>query len=173
MRTIWQHVKPITQGVGQIAGLPGVVMEAVPVYRDGRGSLLELYRDDEIPAGFSPVMACCSWTLPGMSRGPHEHMAQDDYFTFAGPSDFLVALWDARPGAPGVAQGWWLKLGENFPTRLYIPHGVVHGYCNVGMAPGLVVTVVNQLYRGERRQHLVDEIRHEHDPNSHYLFPPA
>jgi dTDP-4-dehydrorhamnose 3,5-epimerase len=171
MRTIWQEVEPVTRGGGQIAGLPGVVMDAAPVYRDVRGSLLELYRDDEIPRGFAPVMACCSWTLPGISRGPHEHVAQDDYFTFAGPSDFLVALWDARPGASGATRGWRLKLGENFPTRLYIPHGVVHGYRNIGRAAGLVVTVVNQLYRGERRQQLADEVRHEHDPNSPYQFP--
>ncbi len=173
MRTIWQEVEPVTQGSGPIAGLPEVVMEAAPVYRDARGGLLELYRDDEIPRGFVPVMACCSWTLPGMSRGPHEHVTQDDYFTFAGPSDFLVALWDARPGAAGATRGWRLKLGENFPTRLYVPHGVVHGYRNIGGAPGLVVIVVNQLYRGERRRQPVDEVRHEHDSNSPYQFPPA
>jgi dTDP-4-dehydrorhamnose 3,5-epimerase len=173
MHTIWQQVEPVTRGSGQIAGLPGVVLEAAPVYRDERGSLLELYRDDEIPAGFVPVMACCSWTLPGVSRGPHEHVAQDDYFTFAGPSDFLVALWDARPGASGATRGWWLKLGECVPARLYIPHGVVHGYRNIGKEAGLVVTVVNQLYRGDRRQQPVDEIRHEHDPHSPYHFPPT
>lgn len=171
MRTIWQEVKPVMQGSTSIAGLPGVAMEAAPVYRDDRGNLLELYRADEIPAGFVPVMACCSWTLPGISRGPHEHVAQDDYFTFAGPSDFLVVLWDARPGASGPERGWWLTLGETHPARLYIPHGVVHGYRNIGPVPGLVLTVVNQLYRGEGRGQPVDEIRHEHEPGSRYRFP--
>ena len=43
---------------------------------------------DEIPAGFKPLMACSSWSHPGVTRGPHQHVGQDDYFIFAGPSNF-------------------------------------------------------------------------------------
>jgi dTDP-4-dehydrorhamnose 3,5-epimerase len=135
--------------------------------------LFELFRADEIPAGFEPLMACCSWSLPGVARGPHQHVGQDDYFTFAGPSDFVVALWDARPGAGGAARGWLIRAGQEHPARLYVPRGVVHGYRNTGPVPGLVVTVTSRLFRGWGRKEPVDEIRHELDPHSPYRFPEA
>ena len=145
-------------------------MEAISVHRDERGSLHELFRSDETPPGFNPVMACSSWSLPGVSRGPHQHVEQDDYFTFAGPSEFLVALWDARPGGAGPAEGWLIKAGESHPTRIFVPHGVVHAYRNIGSVLGLVVTVANVLFAGHKRMHPVDEIRHERDPHSPYQF---
>ncbi len=171
MNTHWHQVEPLAQGRAEIPGLPGVRIEAAPVYHDERGSLHELFRSDEIPAGFQPMMACSSWSPPGVARGPHEHREQDDYFTFAGPSEFLVALWDARPGSAGAAHGWLLRVGESHPARVFVPRGVVHAYRNIGRVPGLVVTVTNLLYRGEHRQLPVDEIRHECDPRSPYHFP--
>lgn len=157
----------------QIPGLPDVRVEALPVYNDPRGSLLELFRTDEVPKGFRPLMACCSWSGPGVSRGPHQHHVQDDYFTFAGPSDFGVYLWDARPGTKGAACGWWFKTGKHAPSRVYVPHGVVHAYQNIGNESGLVVTVTSSLYKGEGRREPVDEIRHELDPASPYKLPAA
>lgn len=151
--------------------MPGVRLEGIPVFNDPRGSLYELYRTDEIPRGFQPVMACASWSHPGVTRGPHQHVGQDDYFTFAGPSEFQVALWDARPTGAGAAQGWLIAAGETHPTRIYVPRGVVHGYRNVGRVPGLVVTVASLLFAGVGRREPVDEIRHERDPHSPYRFP--
>jgi dTDP-4-dehydrorhamnose 3,5-epimerase len=171
MTTEWQHIEPPATGASEIAGLPGVRLESIPVFHDPRGSLHELFRTDEIPAGFTPLMACSSWSHPGVSRGPHEHVAQDDYFTFAGPSDFVVVLWDARPGGAGAAKGWRLLVGEKRPSRIYVPHGVVHGYKNIGTVPGLVVTVASSLFKGEKRREPVDEIRHELNPSSPYHFP--
>lgn len=171
MSTVWQHIEPITSGTREIPGLPGVRVDAAPVFNDARGSLLELYRNDEIPSDFKPVMACCSWSLPGVSRGPHQHVMQDDYFTFAGPSEFRVFLWDDRPGAAGAAQGWFLNVGQTHPARLYVPRGVVHAYWNIGAVSGLVVTVTSLLFKGEGRRDPVDEIRHELNPNSPYKLP--
>ena len=158
-------------GVAEISELPGVRVEALPVFKDARGSLHELFRLDEIPAGFKPVMACSSWSHPGLTRGPHQHVAQDDYFTFAGPSEFQVFLLDDRPGAPGAARGWFIQTGEQAPARIYVPRGVVHAYRNVGSSSGLVVTVTSLLFRGEKRRDPVDEIRHELDPQSPYRPP--
>jgi dTDP-4-dehydrorhamnose 3,5-epimerase len=126
---------------------------------------------DEIPAGFNPLMACSSWSHPNVARGPHQHVAQDDYFTFAGPSNFRVYLWDDRPGAAKAAQGWVINTGESAPARVYVPRGVVHAYHNVGNVPGLVVTVTSLLFKGEGRKDPVDEIRHELDPKSPYRLP--
>ncbi len=114
MSTVWQQVE--VRGIFEIPGLPGVRVEALPVFKDARGSLHELFRVDEIPAGFKPLMACSSWSHPGVARGPHQHVGQDDYFTFAGPSDFRVYLWDDRPGAAGAAKGWIINTGER-PRR--------------------------------------------------------
>ena len=158
-------------GPREISGLPGVRVELLPVFNDPRGSLHELWRSDEIPSGFQPLMACSSWSLPGVQRGPHEHVEQDDYFSFAGPSDFDVALWDARPGAAGPQRGWLIRTGARKPSRIFIPRGVVHGYRNVGNVPGLVVTVVSVLFRGEGRTGPVDEIRHECQPGTPYRMP--
>jgi len=148
-----------------------VRVEALPVFKDARGSLHELFRTDEIPAGFKPLMACSSWSHPGVARGPHQHVAQDDYFTFAGPSEFYVYLWDDRPGAAKAARGWVVHTGEKSPARIHVPRGVVHAYRNIGNVPGLVVTVTSLLFKGEGRREPVDEIRHELDPNSPYRLP--
>lgn len=158
-------------GPREIPGLPGVRVEPLPVFNDPRGSLHELWRSDEIPSGFKPLMACSSWSLPGVQRGPHEHVEQDDYFSFAGPSDFDVALWDARPSAAGPQRGWFIRTGARRPSRIFIPRGVVHGYRNVGNVPGLVVTVASVLFRGEGRKDPVDEIRHECQPGTPYRMP--
>jgi dTDP-4-dehydrorhamnose 3,5-epimerase len=119
MVTIWQQVE--VRGIVEVPGLAGVRVEALPVFPDARGSLHELYRTDEIPADFKPVMACCSWSDPGVTRGPHQHVIQDDYFTFAGPSDFSVFLWDDRPGSAKAARGWLVKTGAGAPSRIYVP----------------------------------------------------
>lgn len=171
MSTHWQEVE--VRGSVEIRGLPGVRVEALPVYQDSRGSLHELFRMDEIPAGFKPMMACSSWSHPGVARGPHQHVGQDDYFTFAGPSAFRVFLWDDRPGAAGPGQGWIINTGEPAPSRIHVPRGVVHAYKNVGPAYGLVVTVTSLLFRGEGRRDPVDEIRHELNPQSPYQIPPS
>ena len=169
MATRWIEINNLQKS--EIQNLPGVRIKKLPIHFDSRGSLHELWRQDEIPAGFNPMMACASWSQPGIQRGPHEHVEQDDYFIFSGPSDFLVALWDARPGTNRPGQGWTLQVGESNPVQLHVPHGVVHGYRNIGQAPGLVVTVTSSLFQGPGRINPVDEIRHENDPNSPYQFP--
>ena len=169
MNTQWIQVA--VSGVAEIPGLPGVRVEALPVFKDARGSLHELFRADEIPDGFTPLMACSSWSHAGLTRGPHQHVGQDDYFTFAGPSDFSVFLWDDRPGSAKAARGWVIQTGEKSPARIYVPRGVVHAYRNTGNCPGLVVTVTSLLFKGENRRDSVDEIRHELDPHSPYRPP--
>ena len=65
MITAWQQVE--VRGIFEIPGLSGVRVEALPVFKDPRGSLHELFRADEIPAGFKPLMACSSWSYPGVT----------------------------------------------------------------------------------------------------------
>ena len=77
-----------------------VVVRDLTKFLDERGWLTELFREDEVPPEFLPVMCYVSMTLPGIARGPHEHADQADYFAFLGPSNFKVYLWDNRKESP-------------------------------------------------------------------------
>ena len=76
--------------------IEGVLWRPLKRFHDHRGWLCELFRHDDLPAEFHPVMAYISATEPGVARGPHEHVDQADYFTFIGPSNFKMYLWDNR-----------------------------------------------------------------------------
>lgn len=127
---------------------------------------MELHREDEMAGEPVPAMMYASMTLPGIARGPHEHIEQTDRFCFFGPSDFLIVLWDNRPASPTFNHRMKLVAGQSSPRLVVVPHGVVHGYRNIGTESGLVLNLPNQLYRGRHRQEKADEIRHECDPES-------
>jgi dTDP-4-dehydrorhamnose 3,5-epimerase len=148
--------------------IDGVIARPLRKYHDGRGWLCELFRADELPPEFHPVMAYISATEPGITRGPHEHRDQADFFCFLGPSNFKVYLWDARPSSPSYRSYQKEPAGADRPLLLIIPPGVVHAYKNVGDEPGIVFNCPNRLYKGPGRQEPVDEIRHEEDARSPY-----
>ena len=141
--------------------IDGVIWRPLKKYHDARGWLCELFRHDELPEQFHPVMCYISATEPGVARGPHEHVDQADYFCFLGPSNFKVYLWDARPHSPTYRARQTEVVGVERPMLLIVPAGVVHAYQNVGGEPGLVFNCPNRLYKGEGRQEPVDEVRHE------------
>ncbi|MCL6623974.1 MAG: dTDP-4-dehydrorhamnose 3,5-epimerase family protein [Fimbriimonadales bacterium] len=145
--------------------LPGVLLRELTRHSDARGWLIELFRADELPEGFRPVMGYISLTRPGVVRGPHEHLHQTDGFAFLW-GDFRVYLWDAR--AEGKPTRITLDLGEKRPAFLIVPPGVVHAYQNVGSSDALVLNFPDRLYAGWGRAERVDEIRHEEDPESPY-----
>lgn len=138
-----------------------VVVKPLTKFLDDRGWLAELFRHDELGGQMLPVMSYLSMTKPGIARGPHEHLAQTDYFCFLGPSNFKIYLWDARPDSPtfGVRQSFYAGLDS--PRMVIVPPGVVHAYKNVGIENGLVFNAPDALYAGEGKQGPVDEIRHE------------
>jgi dTDP-4-dehydrorhamnose 3,5-epimerase len=140
-----------------------VIRRPLRVWRDDRGWLCELFRDDELPEEFQPVMAYVSMTAPGVARGPHEHIDQADCFCFLGPSNFKLYLWDNRPLSPTFRTREIEIVGADRPMLIVIPAGIVHAYRNVGAEPGLVYNCPNRLYRGPGRKQPPDEIRHESD----------
>ena len=79
------------------SAIADVLVRPLARHSDGRGWLVELYREDELADALHPVMAYVSQTQPGVARGPHEHVDQSDYFAFIGPGDFELLLWDTRP----------------------------------------------------------------------------
>ena len=155
--------KPFQEGP-----IDGVVFREISDYKDQRGWLAELYREDELAGPQHPVMAYISETLPGVARGPHEHVDQTDYFAFLGPGDFVLYLWDARPSS--ATQGNCIKLvvGESNRQSVIVPPGVVHAYKNSGTTPGWVFNAPNRLYAGPGKRGPVDEIRHEEQAESLY-----
>ena len=148
--------------------IEGVLKRELNKYSDGRGWLMELFRRDEMEAGFFPAMAYISMTGPGVARGPHEHLDQADYFCFAGPSTFKIFLWDNRPSSPTYKNRQIIIAGEDTPTALLVPKNVVHAYKNIGESDGLVINCPNRLFKGEGRGDPVDEKRYEDDPESPY-----
>ena len=146
----------------------GVLWKPLRKFHDERGWLCELFRHDELPGEFHPVMAYLSVTEAGIARGPHEHVDQADYFCFLGPSNFKVYLWDNRKGSSTYGNFQTDVVGADKPMALVVPPGVVHAYKNVGREPGLVVNTPNRLYKGPGRQEPVDEIRHEDRKDSPY-----
>ena len=138
-----------------------VIWKPLSHYHDARGWLCELFRHDEIPAEFHPVMAYISMTKAGIARGPHEHVEQADCFCFLGPSNFKVYLWDCRPKSQSYQVKQVDVVGADKPRLLIVPAGVVHAYKNVGAGDGIVFNCPNRLYRGPGKKQAVDEIRHE------------
>jgi dTDP-4-dehydrorhamnose 3,5-epimerase len=151
--------------------IEGVLWRPLKKFHDPRGWLCELFRHDELPAEFHPVMAYISMTEPGVARGPHEHIDQSDCFCFLGPSNFKVYLWDNRKASPTHGHRQSDVVGIDKPMLLVIPPGVVHAYKNVGRDQGIVFNCPNRLYKGWHRKGWVagqgvDEVRHEDDAAS-------
>jgi dTDP-4-dehydrorhamnose 3,5-epimerase len=137
---------------------------------DKRGWLVEIFRNDELKAGQAPAMAYISATVPGVTRGPHEHIDQTDFFGFIGPSTFKVCLWDARKHSPTFGKRMFFLAGEDNPMAVLVPPGVVHAYRNVGSVDGWVFNGPNRLYAGNGKKEKVDEIRHEEESDSPYII---
>lgn len=150
--------------------IEGVIWKPLRKFPDPRGWLCELFRQDEVPEEFLPVMAYLSMTEPGVARGPHEHRDQADYFCFLGPSHFQVYLWDTRRASGTYLAFQTEVVGIDNPMALIVPAGVVHAYKNVGSEPGMVVNCPNRLYKGPGRQEPVDEIRYEDDVHSPFVL---
>ncbi len=138
--------------------IPGVVIKPLGKYKDSRGWLIELFREDELPNGFMPVMGYISLTHPGIARGPHEHRDQTDGFAFLSGA-FEVTLWENRSGYEPCKVV--VQAGENNPLFLVVPPGVVHAYKNVGSDDATVLNFPDRLYAGKGKAEPVDEIRHE------------
>ena len=152
----------------KVGAIDGVVIKRLKRHTDARGWLMEIFRSDEAGGAVSPVMTYLSLTRPGVARGPHEHIHQTDYFSFAGPSNFKVYLWDRRPSSPTYNNMMTEVAGEDSPAVVIVPPGVVHAYKNVGGNDGLVVNSPDRLFMGAGKKEPVDEVRYENDPDSPY-----
>lgn len=141
--------------------MEGVEVKELAVYKDPRGWLAEIIRDDE--TGFRPVMSYLSMTMPGIARGPHEHKEQTDYFCFIGK--FRLYLWDNRKDSSTYQEKKIIDT-DGTPVVAVVPPGIVHAYKNTDSSDGLVINLPDRLYMGQGKNEEVDEIRYEDDPSS-------
>lgn len=129
--------------------IPGVGLVPLIQNVDSRGWLCEFWRSDW-PREHTPEMGYVSMTLPGVTRGPHEHLSQTDYFVFFGHFELILKKGDLE-----------VNREITTPTVAVIPPGVVHSYKCLGPEPGMVINLPDRLYCGYGRSGPPDEIRHE------------
>lgn len=148
--------------------ITGVIVKNINKYEDERGWLSEIYRVDELK--YEPNMAYISLTKAGIIRGPHEHRYQSDCFVFVGPGSFSLHLWDRRENSETKGEYLNIEVGENNPTLVIVPPGVVHGYKALGPADSYSLNLPDKLYKGEGKVEEIDEIRWENDGDSPYII---
>ena len=142
-----------------------VIIKELPKYADNRGWLSEIYRNDELD--YQPVMGYISLTNDGIVRGPHEHVNQSDCFVFVGPGSFELHLWDKREDSETNGEYLKVEVGEEKPSMVIVPPGVVHGYkCVKG--PAYSINLPDKLYKGVKKTEEIDEIRWEEMEDSPY-----
>jgi dTDP-4-dehydrorhamnose 3,5-epimerase len=144
--------------------LRGVIIKKLEKFKDERGWLAEIYREDD--AKYQPAMGYVSVTQPGIARGPHEHKFQSDFFVFVGPGSFNLYLWDNRKESETFGQKELIEVGENNPVGVLVPPGIVHGYKCISEIPAYSINLPDKLYKGAGKKEEVDEIRWEKDENS-------
>lgn len=144
----------------------GVVVKKLTKYSDDRGFLMEIFRKDEDI--FIPAMSYISHTKFGVSRGPHEHKDQADFFCFTGPGDFDLYLWDNRKDSSTYKEKIVLRVGESSPCSVIVPAGVVHGYKAISEEGSFSINLPDKLFMGKDKTEEIDEIRHENDENSEF-----
>ena len=148
--------------------IPDALINQLVKFVDERGFLIETFRIDQLPFGLMPSMSYVSYTEPGVGRGPHEHEFQTDVFSFIGPANFKIYLWDNRPGSISFGLRQIVFGGGDNPITVIVPPGVVHGYKNISRNErGMVLNYPDKLYAGEGKKSKVDEIRHE---DGHDMF---
>ncbi len=146
--------------------IKGLIIKNLTKYEDERGWLSEIWRDDEVD--YRPVMSYISMTKVGVSRGPHEHVKQSDCFVFVGPGSFDLFLWDRRENSETFKEHMKITVGEDNPTLVIVPPGVVHGYKCISDVPAMSINLPDKLYKGEGKKEEIDEIRWENEEDSPY-----
>lgn len=148
--------------------ISGVIIKKLNKYTDERGYLIEIFRQDENP--IKPLMSYLSVTKPGISRGPHEHSKQSDFFIFPGPGSFYLYLWDRRKNSNTKGEHLKIEVGENNPCSVIVPPGVVHGYKCISKNEAFSINLPDKLYKGENKKEEVDEIRWEEEIDNPYII---
>ncbi len=124
--------------------IAGVEIKPLVRHADDRGYLAEMLRADEpIFSGFG--QANITLTYPGVVKAWHYHKEQDDLWVCV-KGMIRVGLYDMREGSPTQGQTQELYIGDQNPTLVKIPIGVLHGYKVVGNESAMLIYFVTTPY---------------------------
>lgn len=103
--------------------IPGVEVRRLPGHSDDRGLFRETFRQAWF-AGAPPfVQGNASASQPGVLRGLHYHLAQDDFWVLL-QGRVTAGLADIRSSQRRLVETVELTSGDG----LYVPRGVAHGF---------------------------------------------
>ena len=124
--------------------IEGVVVKPLRVVPDERGHLMEMLRsDDDIFEKFG--QAYMTTTYPGVIKGWHMHVRQDDNVVCV-KGTIKLALYDGREGSATHGEVQEIFLGEHKPILVHIPREVYHGWKCISVEEAFIVNMPNELY---------------------------
>ncbi|GAB4506073.1 MAG: dTDP-4-dehydrorhamnose 3,5-epimerase family protein [Anaerolineales bacterium] len=128
--------------------IDGVKTRRLRLIPDERGYLMEMFRSDwEEFEQFGQVYITAVY--PGVVKGWHYHKLQTDHFICV-KGMAKVVLYDNREGSPTRGEINEFFIGEQNPTLLTIPPGVLHGFKGISTEMTLIVNVPDRLYNYEQ-----------------------
>jgi dTDP-4-dehydrorhamnose 3,5-epimerase len=128
--------------------IDGVKTRKLRLIPDERGYLMEMLRSDwEEYDKFGQVYITAVY--PGAVKGWHYHKLQTDHFICV-HGMAKVVLYDGREGSPTHGEVNEFFMGQQSPTLLKIPPGVMHGFKGISQEMALIVNVPTELYNYEQ-----------------------
>jgi dTDP-4-dehydrorhamnose 3,5-epimerase len=124
--------------------IAGALLVTPPVHGDERGSIVETFRQQWLPAG-APMMVQSNRAerRAGAVVGLHFHCNQADYWHVVSGTARVV-LHDMRVDSPTCAMTWSCDLVGTRPQGLYVPPGVAHGFAS--LTDVTLTYLVDQIY---------------------------
>ena len=140
--------------------IQGVELKKLKTIPDERGMVMEILRsDDALFEKFGQVYL--SMVYPGVVKGWHFHKVQTDYFAII-KGMAKVVLYDARDDSPTRGEVLELFMGEQNPTLIRVPAGVLHGMKGIGTEPAYMINCPTEVYNYDQP----DEFRKSQDDPS-------
>lgn len=136
-----------------------VLIDEVREYIDTRGSLVELWReDDEVmnSGQHSSKMSYWSVTKPYIMRGPHQHSpAQIDFF-YTFKNKMVYQLYNPETNEMKI-----YFTNPNVITRVKVAPPIIHSYRSLEIHDITTANFPTSLFMGENKKSPIDEIRWE------------
>jgi dTDP-4-dehydrorhamnose 3,5-epimerase len=128
--------------------IDGVMTRILKIIPDERGYLMEMLRyDDQEFSKFGQVYM--TTIFPGVVKGWHYHLEQDDNFVVVKGMIKLV-LYDRRKESKTHNEVNHFYIGEKNPILVHIPRGVVHGFKGTSLDEVLIINIVTEAYNYEK-----------------------
>jgi dTDP-4-dehydrorhamnose 3,5-epimerase len=128
----------------------GALLITPVVHGDERGSIVETFRQEWLPAD-APMMVQANRAerRGGAVVGLHYHRNQADYWHLVS-GVARVVLHDLRVTSPSFAMTWTHDLRGDVPQGIYVPPGVAHGFST--LTDVVLTYLVDQVYTPDDEQ---------------------